>query len=86
MSEADSPHDTQSVLGKPLIRVSYAAEAFLPQILRPSKAVNDSGIWMISQRIDGKIPAGKILFEAAGKADRVRMPAVAVTAILFGRW
>ena len=76
--KTDRPQNPQGILRKTCLSISHTADHTFFQILHPMKQIHQSVLFIVRHRIDRKIPAQQILWQASGKLHFTRMPVVFV--------
>ena len=79
--EPVQPQDAQGILFKAGGGVAHGPQDALLQVLLPSKGVDEPLGIVVGHGIDGKVPPGRVLPQAAGKGHPVRVPGVGIAAV-----
>ncbi len=80
--KAQRPQDAQRVLRHAGAGLPHRADQALLQVFDAAYMVHQACVRVPGQGVDGEVPPQHILFQGAGEGDRVRVPAVAVGAVL----
>ena len=73
-----APQNPQGVLGEAAGRLPHAAEQPGGQILLAVEQIHQAPLGMPGHGVDGEIPAGKVVLQAAGKGHGIRVAAVGI--------
>ena len=76
--KAQRPQHPQGVLGKALFRVAHTAQNAVFQVFRAAEAIDDPAVLSGGHGVDGEVPAGQVLPQAAEKKNAVGMTAVGI--------
>ena len=80
-SKPNRPQDAQGVLLKPPVRLPHRADDPGRQIRLPAEKILQAFAGGVGHGVDGKVPPGRVLPQAAGKGHPVRVAGVGIAAV-----
>ena len=80
-SEPVCPHNPQSILGKPVRRVSNALYDGVLHVFQSTETVDQSNIWIVGHRVYCEISPFQIFSEVRSEHNTVRSPVVRISSV-----